>query len=320
MQDLRIIFMGTPDFAVHTLDAIVNAGHNVIGVITAPDKPAGRGKKINESAVKKYALEKGLNILQPKNLKDPEFINELRSLNADLQIVVAFRMLPEIVWAMPPKGTFNLHASLLPQYRGAAPINWAVINGETKTGVSCFFLDKEIDTGHVIMQEEVDIDSDETAGSLHDKMMHEGAKLVVKCISDIAKGEISSIPQSDLINEELKHAPKIFKDDCKIDWSENRIKVKNFIHGLSPYPAAFCQLIDPEGETYNLKIFKVTESNISEPLSKAGTIVLSQKNHLKVACSDGFLNILELQLAGKRKMSTEDFLKGFRLNSDWKLA
>ena len=317
---MKVVFMGTPDFAVASLKAIHKSKHQIVGVVTATDKPSGRGKKLNSSAVKKYALENDLNILQPKNLKDPEFIDELRSLKADLQIVVAFRMLPEIVWAMPPKGTFNLHASLLPQYRGAAPINWAVINGETKTGVTCFFLDKEIDTGRVIIQEEIDIDENETAGTLHDKLMHKGAKLVVKCIGEIAKGEVNSIPQSDLINEELKHAPKIFKEDCKINWSENKIKVKNFIHGLSPYPAAFCQLIDPEGVAYNLKIFKVSESNSGDSLTVAGSIDLSEKNSLKVACADGFLEILELQLAGKRKMSTEDFLKGFRLNSDWKLA
>lgn len=318
MKDLRIVFMGTPDFAVSSLDILVRNNFQIVGVITAPDKPAGRGKRLNESAVKKYAEEQGLNILQPTNLKDPDFIKDLRALNADVQIVVAFRMLPEMVWSMPNLGTFNLHASLLPQYRGAAPINWAIMNGETETGVTTFLLDQKIDTGRILLQEKLPIIANETAGSLHDRLQELGAELVLKTVQLMQDDKIDPQEQSNFIKEALKEAPKLFKADCRIDWNKDAVSILNHIHGLSPYPAAFTSLISPEGKEFPIKIFKVRFD--SSTVADLQTIATDQKKTFSVNLEGGVLNILELQLAGKRKMSTEDFLKGFRLNSDWKLA
>ena len=316
MKDLRIVFMGTPDFAVASLKTLVNDGFNIVGIITVPDKPAGRGKKISESAVKKFALQKNLNILQPSNLKDPDFINELKSLQANLQVVVAFRMLPQVVWDMPEFGTFNLHASLLPQYRGAAPINWAIINGETKTGITTFFLDQEIDTGKIIFQEEIEIEINDTAGILHDKLMVHGASLVSDTAKAIKNNKVLSLKhQSDLTeNTKLNIAPKIHKEDCRINWSDIAENIQNFIRGMSPYPAAFTELVMPNKHTYSLKIFS---SVISETQTdkKPGSILTDNKSFLKIASSNAWLDIKDLQLAGKKRMKTEDFLRGFNIEN-----
>lgn len=319
MEKLRIIFMGTPEFAVNSLDILIKNGYNIVGVITAVDKPAGRGKKLNESVIKKYAIENNLFLLQPTNLKDPDFQIQLKSLNANLQIVVAFRMLPEIIWNMPKYGTFNLHASLLPQYRGAAPINWAIINGEKETGISTFFLDHKIDTGNIILQEKIAIEKDETAGSLHDKLQVLGSELVLKTVDLIISNKYQTIQQNDSVSEALKDAPKLHKLDCRIDWTKSAKQVCNQIHGLSPYPAAFTDLISPEGLIQQLKIFKVDFSPSNNTLNP-GTIETDNKNFLKVNTSSGSISILELQLAGKRKMMVQDFLKGFRLDNHWNLA
>lgn len=319
MEKLRIIFMGTPEFAVNSLDILIKNGYNIVGVITAVDKPAGRGKKLNESAIKKYAIKNNLFLLQPTNLKDPDFQIQLKSLNANLQIVVAFRMLPEIIWNMPKYGTFNLHASLLPQYRGAAPINWAIINGEKETGISTFFLDHKIDTGNIILQEKIAIEKDETAGSLHDKLQVLGSELVLKTVDLIISNKFQTIQQNDSVSEALKDAPKLHKLDCRIDWTKSAKQVCNQIHGLSPYPAAFTDLISPEGLIQQLKIFKVDFSPSNNTLNP-GTIETDNKNFLKVNTSSGSISILELQLAGKRKMMVQDFLKGFRLDNHWNLA
>lgn len=312
-KELRIVFMGTPDFAVESLRTLVENKYNVVGVITVPDKPAGRGKKLAESAVKKYAVEKGLEVLQPEKFKNPEFLEELQSLQADLQIVVAFRMLPEVVWAMPRFGTFNLHASLLPHYRGAAPLNWAVINGETKTGVTTFLLDKQIDTGKILFKREIEIGENETVGDIHDKLMDVGAKLVLKTIDGIAGGNIQPIPQSELMDgTEIKPAPKIFKEDCKIDWQKNSESVRNLIRGLSPYPAAWTTLLNFESEEeWQAKIFFAKKSSV-EVTATPATIRTDGKSFLAVACSDGWLEITDLQIAGKKRMKTSDFLRGFQ--------
>ena len=309
---MRIVFMGTPDFAVASLDAIVKAGFDVGAVVTATDKPAGRGKQIQYSAVKKYALENGIEtILQPEKLKNAEFINQLQAINADLFVVVAFRMLPEIVWDMPPKGTINLHASLLPQYRGAAPINWAVINGETETGVSTFFIQQEIDTGKVIMQEKITISEFDNASIVHDKLMNIGAETLVKTIYKIEKGDITPIDQSEMLKTvELKPAPKIFKEDCKIDWNQPAEKIFNLIRGLSPYPGAYTTLFTDK--EYNLKVFE-TEYELNQCDLEIGTIISDNKNKLSVAVDGGYIHILELQIAGKKRMRTEEFLRGFKL-------
>jgi methionyl-tRNA formyltransferase len=296
--------MGTPEFAVASLDALVQAGANIVAVITAPDKPAGRGMKLTESAVKKYAIEKGLNVLQPDKLKDPDFIESLKALNADLQIVVAFRMLPEVVWNMPPMGTVNLHGSLLPQYRGAAPINWAVINGEKETGVTTFKLKHEIDTGDLLLQESFPIGEDETAGDVHDKMKEIGAQLLVKTVKELAEGSIKEIPQS--ASNEIKHAPKLFTKTCQIDWSKPVDEIYNLIRGLSPYPAAFTQL---DGKT--LKIFKAKKDK-SKPSVAPGEMQTDGKTFLHFACTDGYISPEEIQLEGKKRMSTEEFLRGYR--------
>jgi methionyl-tRNA formyltransferase len=304
--------MGTPEFAVASLDALVQAGCNIVGVITAPDKPAGRGMKLTESAVKKYAIEKQLHILQPVKLKDPVFLEELKSLRADLQIVVAFRMLPEVVWNMPPMGTINLHGSLLPQYRGAAPINWAVINGEKETGVTTFKLQHEIDTGNILLQDSFPIGDDETAGEVHDKMKEIGAKLLVKTVEGLAKGTLTEMPQKAVgsgqsaVENTLMHAPKIFTETCKIDWNHSVIAIYNLIRGLSPYPAAFTYLNDKM-----LKIYRAKKELHNAPKS-AGSFETDNKTYLKFAGSDGYIYVTELQLEGKKRMGIEEFLRGYR--------
>jgi methionyl-tRNA formyltransferase len=312
-KELRIVFMGTPDFAVASLMALIDGGHNIVGVITAPDKPAGRGNKLSESAVKKYAIENNLKILQPEKLKNPDFISELQNLKADLQIVVAFRMLPEVVWNMPPLGTFNLHGSLLPQYRGAAPLNWAVINGETKTGVTTFLLDHEIDTGKIIFKKETPIGDNETVGDVHDRLMEIGAKLIVETVEAIAEGNIQPIQQNDLVEGNvIKHAPKIFKEDCKIDWTKDTETVRNLIRGLSPYPAAWTNLNhEKTGAEIQTKIF-FAQKLISEKNAAPGTIESDGKKYINVACKNGWLQITDLQIAGKKRMKTDEFLRGFQ--------
>lgn len=309
MSKERIVFMGTPDFAVATLKALVEADANVVGVITAPDRKAGRGMKMQPSAVKKFAVENGLKVLQPTNLKSEGFLAELRSLEATLQIVVAFRMLPEVVWNMPKNGTFNLHASLLPQYRGAAPINWAIINGEKESGVTTFFLQHQIDTGDVIFQEKVPISDNMNAGELHDELMEVGSKLVVKTLEAVESGNCPSTPQEN--NSELKEAPKIFKETCQIDWNRPVDEVYNLIRGLSPYPAAFTTVSNGTDEL-GLKIFQARKTDKGE-CEKTG-ILSVEDGKLFISCTDGWLEIPELQLAGKKRMNTGDFLRGFDLS------
>ena len=309
MRDLRIVFMGTPDFAVATLKALVEHHYNIVGVITAPDKPAGRGRKLHESAVKQYALSQNLNILQPTNLKDETFLDELKSLNANLQIVVAFRMLPKVVWQMPKYGTFNLHASLLPNYRGAAPINWAIMNGEAQTGVSTFFIDDNIDTGDMILQEYVDINPEGNAGSLHDKLMGIGSELVLKTVSLIKKDDVKTSPQTN--SKAIKTAYKLNKDNCKIDWSKSLENIHNKIRGLSPYPGAWCTLINKE-ESLPVKIFKSSKETIEHNFS-VGTVI-STKQNVKVAAKNGFINIEEIQLPGKRNMDIKSLLNGYQFD------
>lgn len=304
--------MGTPDFAVASLDALVNAGCNIVGVITAPDKPAGRGMKLTESAVKKYAVEKGLHILQPEKLKNPEFIEELRALKADLQIVVAFRMLPEMVWNMPPLGTVNLHGSLLPQYRGAAPIHWAVINGEKETGVTTFKLKHEIDTGDILLQKSFPIGDDETTGEVHDRMKIIGADLLVETVRGLADSSLQKIDQSTIVSGEsrvLKHAPKIFTETCQIHWNETAARIHNLIRGLSPFPGALTVLDE--------KILKVYRSKkeITTHTHPTGKPFSDGKTFLKFSCTNGYIHILDLQLEGKKRMLIEDFLRGYRLTS-----
>lgn len=299
--------MGTPDFAVASLDALIKAGFDVVGVVTAPDKPAGRGQKINESAVKKYALVNNLNILQPVKLKDEVFLDELKSLKADLQVVVAFRMLPEVVWNMPPKGTINLHASLLPQYRGAAPINWAILNGEKESGVTTFFLKHEIDTGDIILAEKVTISNEMTAGELHDQLMVIGADLLVKTVKSIQDDTYKEKPQDSFDETVLKHAPKIFKNDCEINWQQTTSQIHNHIRGLSPYPTAFTHI---NGKM--LKIFRAS-TEISKHQITPGSFLTDNKNYLKFATADGFISLQEIQLEGKKRMQTEEFLRGVNL-------
>lgn len=307
--------MGTPDFAVASLDTLVKAGCDIAGVVTAPDKPAGRGLELQASPVKKYALEKGLKVFQPEKLKDEKFLAELRALNADLQIVVAFRMLPEAVWAMPKLGTFNLHASLLPRYRGAAPINRAVMNGDRETGVTTFFLQHEIDTGKIIFREAVSIGPDETAGELHDRLMATGAQLVLKTVQAIASGNYPQTPQSEFTKagEALPAAPKIFREDCRIDWSKTAQEVHNFIRGLSPYPAAFTDLVSPDGKTHSIKIYR---SSIAGDKPGAGKVI-ADRGELLIGTAGGAIRIEELQLAGKKKMATAELLRGFAVTSEW---
>ncbi|WP_428742767.1 methionyl-tRNA formyltransferase [Tenacibaculum sp.] len=313
MRDLRIVFMGTPDFAATILQHLVENGYNVVGVITAADKPAGRGRKLNQSAVKKYALSQNLPILQPTNLKSEEFQEELKKWNANLQIVVAFRMLPKSIWAMPEYGTFNLHASLLPEYRGAAPINWAIINGETKTGVTTFFIDDKIDTGEIILQSEVDIKEDEVVGELHDKLMYLGANLVAETVDLIAKGDVATTKQPEL---EEKSAPKLYPDNCKIDWSKPLQDIYNHIRGLNPYPAAWTTIINGEEEV-SAKIYGVSKENTVHSL-EYGTIIASKKE-LKVAVTDGCLNIRQIKISGKKLMDTQSLLNGYQFEKGAKM-
>jgi len=313
-EQVRIVFMGTPAFAVPALDALLAAGYPIAGVVTAPDKMSGRGRKIKFSPVKGYALSRGLVLLQPEKLKDPLFIEQLRSLKADLQVVVAFRMLPEVVWNMPPMGTFNLHASLLPQYRGAAPINHVLIQGETVTGLTTFFLDKDIDTGRIINQVKLTIDPHEDFGHLHDRMMAEGAKLVVKTVDELIHKKVKPIPQNKLIAEQkiLKPAPKLHKEDCHINWHDYVDRIFNFIRGLSPYPGAFCFLKLRNGEKLMLKIFRA-EKELCLHHEPAGTFQSDGNRYLKVSAGDGYIHLMELQLQGKKRMNVGDFLNGFDL-------
>lgn len=310
---MKIVFMGTPDFAVASLNTLVENNYEIAAVVTAPDKPAGRGQQLSQSAVKKYAVEKGLKVLQPEKLKNEEFLTELKSLNADLFIVVAFRMLPEVVWSMPSKGTFNLHGSLLPQYRGAAPINWAVINGEKETGVTTFFLQHEIDTGNIIFNAKTPITDEDNAGSIHDRLMKIGADLVLKTVQSIEKNEVKPITQDQVIADlglqlsDLKHAPKIFKDDCKINWNNSTEEVFNLIRGLSPYPTAFTEL-----DVLTLKLFTV-EKESSQHNNEPGKVLSDGKKYLKFATKDGYISVLELQLQGKKRMKVDEFLRGYRL-------
>jgi methionyl-tRNA formyltransferase len=306
LADLRIVFYGTPDFAVASLDALVQAGANIVGVVTAPDKPAGRGMQLNNSAVKLYALGKGLAILQPLKLKDPEFIAELQSLKPDLQVVVAFRMMPEVVWNMPPMGTINVHASLLPQYRGAAPINWAIINGETETGVTTFKLKHEIDTGDILLQKSTPIEADDNIGTLYERLMKMGGELLVETVQGLAAGTIREIPQQSRPASELKHAPKIFKEDTLIDWSKPVKDIHNRVRGLSPHPAAYTM--------YSGKFMKIYASHceVAAHGKEPGTLDTDNKTYLRFAANDGWLYADELQQEGKKRMEVTSFLRGFR--------
>lgn len=305
---MRILFLGTPDFAVASLAKLVENGMNVVGVVTAPDKPAGRGQQLQESAVKKYAVENGLKVLQPEKLKDPVFLEELKALEPDLGIVVAFRMLPESVWNLPPLGTFNLHGSLLPRYRGAAPINWAVINGEKETGVTTFFLKQEIDTGDIIFTEKTAIDPNESAGAVHDRLMGIGADLVLRTAQAVQNNDVKSSPQnlSGLSEKELA-APKLFKEDCKIDWNKSCLEIHNRIRGLSPYPTAYT-----EWQGQSIKIFTAYPESCVHS-EEIGSLHTDGKKYLKIACSDGYIQLTDLQLQGKKRMQVAEFLRGFRM-------
>lgn len=317
-EDLRIVYMGTPEFAVEPLRCLVEGGYNVVGVLTMPDKPAGRGHKVQFSPVKEYALEHNLPLLQPEKLKDEAFVEELRAWKADLQIVVAFRMLPEVVWNMPRLGTFNLHASLLPQYRGAAPINWAVINGDKETGITTFFLKHEIDTGEVIQQVRVPIADTDNVGIVHDKLMMLGARLVIETVDAILDETVKPIPQEQMaVVGELRPAPKIFKDTCRIDWSQPVKRIYDFIRGLSPYPAAWTELVQPNGTVVVLKIFE-TEKIVESHSLPSGTIRTDGKTYIRIAAPDGFIDIRSLQLPGKKRLKTDELLRGFRLADEVK--
>jgi methionyl-tRNA formyltransferase len=313
MRDLRIVFMGTPDFAVAILKHLVENDYTIAGVITAPDKPAGRGRKLNESAVKKYAASQNLHILQPTNLKKDDFLHQLKALNANLQIVVAFRMLPKVVWQMPEFGTFNLHASLLPAYRGAAPIHWAIINGETKTGVTTFFIDDKIDTGEIILQEEIKVLHTETVGTLHDKLMHLGAALVSKTVDYIDKGAVQTIEQPKL---EEKEAPKLNPENTRIDWSDSLDAIYNKIRGLNPFPAAWTIIKDDEAE-FSAKLYAV-KKEITTHNFAFGKIIATKKE-LKVAVHEGYLIIEEIKLSGKKKMDSKNLLNGYSFSSEAKM-
>lgn len=309
-SDLKIVYMGTPDFAVESLRSLVEGGYNVVGVVTMPDKPIGRhGSVLSPSPVKQYAVEHNLNVLQPANLKSPEFVEQLRSLHADLQIVVAFRMLPEVVWSMPPMGTFNLHASLLPQYRGAAPINWAIINGDKETGITTFFLKHEIDTGKIIQQVRVPISDTDNVGDVHDRLMLLGGKLVTDTVDNILAGTINPIEQDSLSEDEpLRPAPKIFRETCEIKWNQPSRRVYDFIRGLSPYPAAWTLLGGSQ-----LKIFETEFPEYASDNLVPGTVQTDNKTYVKIATADGLLSIKSIQIAGKKRMNIEDFLRGTKL-------
>ncbi|MDR1898159.1 MAG: methionyl-tRNA formyltransferase [Prevotellaceae bacterium] len=307
-KSFKIVYMGTPEFAVEPLRVLLNAGYNVVAVVTSPDKPAGRGREIKQSEVKRFATEHSLPVLQPEKLRDEHFINTLKSFSADLFIVVAFRMLPEIVWNMPPKGTVNLHASLLPDYRGAAPINHAIINGETTSGVTTFFITREIDTGEILLQKSVDIGCDETAGELHDKLMSLGSSLLLETVAGIEHNRIKPFPQPHKPN--LKPAPKLFRDTCKIDWNQPADQVRNLIRGLSPYPGAWSEL-QIGTKSLQTKIFKASAEPGKTDVCP-GTVRTDGKNFLKIACTDGYINVEELQAEGKKSMPVKSFLAGFR--------
>lgn len=311
---MRIIYLGTPDFAVEPLRRLVEAGKEIVAVVTMPDKPAGRGHKLLFSPVKQYALEAGIPLLQPVNLKDPAFVEELRGYRADLQIVVAFRMLPEVVWSMPPLGTFNLHASLLPEYRGAAPINWAVINGDKETGVSTFFLKHEIDTGNIILQERTPIADTDDAGAVHDRLMLLGADLVLRTVELIAQGRVATIPQGDA---PTRPAPKIFKDTCRLDFSKTAAALHNYVRGLAPYPAAWIALRTDSGEETSMKITR-SEVELAQHGNPTGLLLTDGKTYLKITAPDGYLLLTEVQLAGKRRMPIADLLRGTDLTA-WQL-
>lgn len=309
-EDLRIIYMGTPEFAVSPLRCLIERGYNVVAVVTMPDKPVGRGHKVQYSAVKEYALEVGLPVLQPERLKDEQFVETLRRYNADLQIVVAFRMLPEVVWAMPRLGTFNLHASLLPQYRGAAPINWAVINGEKETGVTTFFLKHEIDTGDMILQEKIRIDENEDVGSVHDRLMALGTELVIKTVDQILAEKVVAIPQPQLPADELRPAPKLFKETCEIDFQKSVREVHNFVRGLSPYPTAWCEL-ELAGSVQTVKVYKTQPSDFTTAEQyEVGSLLTDGKKYIRVRCADGWIDLQEIQLPGKKRMPVRDVLNG----------
>lgn len=315
MHKVSIVFMGTPDFAVESLKKLYNSGIHIAAVITSSDKQSGRGLKITESAVKKFAVQNNLKVLQPANLKDPDFISSLRKLNANLFIVVAFRMLPEIVWGMPVFGTINLHASVLPHYRGAAPINWAIINGEKETGVTTFFIEKEIDTGNIIKQQKVKIDEAYTAGDLHDKLMITGAELLLETVLLITNKKVQAFNQNVLINSDklIKSAPKIFKTDCKINWSNSTVEIYNFIRGLSPFPCSFTEIVKND-QVQLLKIF-LSNKIIKKHKQDIAEINSDNKTYIHISTKDGYINISELQLQGKKRMKTEDFLKGFDISN-----
>lgn len=311
-EDLKIVFLGTPDFAVESLDQLVKNGFNIVGVVTATDKPAGRGHKMLPSAVKQYALEHNLHLMQPEKLKDETFVEELRSLHADLFIVIAFRMLPEVVWTMPRLGTFNLHASLLPKYRGAAPINWAVINGEKETGVTTFFLKHEIDTGDIIQQQSITIGDDENVGSVHDRLMHLGARLTLDTVNAILEENVTPVPQSQLSTAAPTPAPKIFRDTCHIDLTRNATDVHNLVRGLSPYPGAWIDITLADGDTVTAKIFETKTTASPAPASEQGK-VYAHDGHLYLGTADRAVEVLSLQPAGKRRMTADEFLRGTRL-------
>ena len=318
-KELRIVYMGTPNFAVESLRALVEGGYNVVGVITMPDKPVGRhGSVLQASPVKEYALSQNLPVLQPEKLKDEAFLDALRALKADLQIVVAFRMLPEVVWDMPRFGTFNLHASLLPQYRGAAPINWAVINGDTETGVTTFFLTHEIDTGKIIRQKHLPIADTDDVGVVHDALMAIGAGLVTETVDLLLEGKVDAVPQAEFFKDaaELRPAPKIFKDTCRINWNQPLKKIYDFIRGLSPYPAAWTELVAPDGSRMALKVYKTEKHPASHDLV-TGTIHTDAKSYIDVAVEDGYIRLLAVQLAGKKRMEVKDFLNGFKQIGDY---
>lgn len=311
MTDIPIIFMGTPEFAVTSLKTLLDKGYNVKAVVTTPDKPAGRGKNIQFSDVKKFALEHNLPILQPEKLKSPEFLAQLKEIDADLFVVVAFRMLPKEVWAMPKRGTINLHAALLPDYRGAAPINHAIINGETETGITTFYIDEQIDTGKIIMQERCAIEPEDNIGTLYDKLMYIGAEAVCKTVDIIASGNVNAIEQDSIRTEGLHPAPKITKEFCQINWNNKSVDIHNLIRGLSPYPAAWCYLKDEITAKIFTSAYSVEKHNL-----EAGTFVSDNKSYLKVATQDGFVSILELQMQGKKRMAIKDFLNGFKFNTE----
>ncbi len=313
----KVIFMGTPHFAVESLKELINNDINVVAVVTAPDRPSGRGQKVNMSAVKKYALEQKLPILQPEKFKTDEFLNQLKSYNADLFVVVAFRMLPEVVWSMPPLGTINLHGSLLPNYRGAAPINWAVINGEKETGVTTFFIEKEIDTGKIIDKEAICIKETDTAGTIHDKLMVVGAKLLTKTVKNILKGKVDAIPQTKLDLSQIKHAPKIFKPDCKIDWNQKTINIYNKIRGLSPYPTAWTQLVNMDDE-HQLKSIKLFEIDYLVDNKNNSHQIIIENKMVKFGTADGWILLKDVQLEGKKRMPIQALMNGFDF-SNYKL-